>query len=160
MPSPRMSDEESIAEMRRASLNWLARREHSMKEVRDRLRRRFGDQAPVETVLDWLTRQQFLSDRRFAGVFVRSRIERGQGPLRIRQELQQRGLDEELIAETLEEAGCDWFTLAADTRERRFRQLPGPDRKEQARQLRFLQYRGFTAEQCFAAINRSADPED
>ena len=155
-----MSDDQLHADMRRASLNWLARREHSVREISDRLRRRFGDDAPVQTILDWLTGQNFLDDRRFAGVFMRSRIERGQGPLRLRQELQQRGLSETLIEEALAEAECDWFALAASTRARRFRKLPGADRKEKARQLRFLQYRGFTSEQCFAALDGADDSDE
>ena len=142
--------------MRRAALGWLSRREHSRAELRRKLARKFGDSVPLEPLLDWLESHRFLDDRRFAEIFVRGRIGRGQGALRIRQELQQRGLREEVIEAALTDAGCDWFQLAVDIRARRFRGVP-TDQKERARQLRFLQYRGFTGEQCFHALDRQSD---
>ena len=60
------------------------------------------------------------------------------------------------IAQALAEVEVDWFDLAREVRARRFRQYPGKDQKEKARQLRFLQQRGFDAEQSFAAL----DPPD
>ena len=71
--------------------------------------------------------------------------------MRIRQELQQRGVASELIESALQETEVDWFALAREVRARRFRQYP-QDQKEKARQLRFLQGRGFDAEQSFAAL--------
>ena len=72
--------------------------------------------------------------------------------LRIRQELQLKGVENDWIAEALENAEVDWFALAKDVRARRFRQYP-QDQKEKAKQLRFLQSRGFNAEQSFAALD-------
>lgn len=154
-----MSEEETLAAMRRAAMNWLSRRDYARDELATRLQRKFGERAPVEPVLDWLQEQNFLNEQRFAEAFVRSRIERGQGQMRIRQELTQRGLQDERVEQVLDEADCDWFELARQVHRRRFRQGPGGDRKEKARQLRFLQYRGFSSEQCFQAVD-AADRED
>lgn len=154
-----MSEEERLSEMRRAAMNWLSRRDYARGEMAGRLRRKFGEQSPVEPVLDWLQEKNFLNEQRFAEAFVRSRIERGQGEMRIRQEMSQRGLGDELIDQALDEADCDWFELARQVHQRRFRRGAGGDRKEKARQLRFLQYRGFSAEQCFQAVE-AADRED
>ncbi len=151
---------ELAAELRRAALNWLARRDYSRHELAGRLYRRFGDQAPVAPLLDWLEEQNFLNEQRFAEAFVRSRIGRGQGELRIRHELQQRGLPEALIDETLAGAECDWFELAREVQQRRFSFGPGGDRKEKARQLRFLQQRGFSAEQSWKALEAAPQPPE
>lgn len=62
----------------------LARRDHGRAELRVKMARKFGDSEELDAALDWCQEHDFLNDRRFAGFFVRSRIERGQGPLRIR----------------------------------------------------------------------------
>lgn len=155
-----MSEQDSLSAMRRAAMNLLARRDYSRHELATRLQRRFGEQAGVESVLDWLQGQNFLNEERFAEAFVRSRIERGQGELRIRQELSARGLADELIDRVLAAAECDWFELARQTHRRRFHHGPGGDMKEKARQLRFLQYRGFSGEQCFQALDSAPAPPE
>lgn len=152
-PKPRTTKTPAsdAASLRQHAVSLLARRDHARAELRLKMVRKFGEAAELEPVLDWCEEHDFLNDRRFTGFFVRSRIERGQGPLRIRAELQQRGVAGPLIEEALGEAGCDWFALAREARQRRFR-IPPADRKEKAKQLRFLQSRGFDAEQSFHAV--------
>ncbi|WP_111656252.1 regulatory protein RecX [Isoalcanivorax indicus] len=147
------------AALRSSALNMLARREFARAELARRLYRKFGDDAPVEPVLAWLEEMNFLNEARYAGMLVRSHIERGHGLLRIRQTLQQNGIAPALAEQALAEADCDWFALAAETRQRRFGQGAPADIKDKARQLRFLQYRGFTGEQCFAALDEAHDPD-
>lgn len=144
------------ASLRHYAVGLLARRDHGRSELRAKMMRKFGPEATVEPVLAWCEQHGFLDDRRFTGFFVRSRIDRGQGPLRIRAELLQRGIPEALIGDALREADCDWFALARAVRQRRFRALPA-DRKEKAKQLRFLQSRGFDAEQSFHALGHNGD---
>ena len=154
-----MTEPVSEAELRQRAISLLARRDHARKELASKLRQKLGNHPALEAVLDWCEENGFIDDRRFAGFFLRSRLERGQGELRIRQELSQRGVANALIEEALAEQDCDWFALAEQTLKRRFRQGPGQDQKEKARQLRFLQYRGFSAEQCFNALESWANDE-
>lgn len=154
-----MNDGTNTDALRRAALNWLARRDYSRRELAGRLERRFGDNAPIQSLLDWLEEQNLLNEQRFAEAFVRSRIGRGQGELRIRHELEQRGVPQALIEQTLEQAECDWFDLAREVHQRRFAEGPGDDRKEKARQLRFLQQRGFSGEQAWKALEAAPPPE-
>ncbi len=70
-------------------------------------------------------------------------LDRGHGPVRIRQELKQKGINETVISQALEEANPDWFALAESTRIKKFGDASPEGRKEKARQIRFLQYRGF-----------------
>lgn len=95
-----------------------------------------------------------LSERRFTESFVRSRLNRGQGPLRIEADLRQRGVAAELIEQYLagqgEESG--WSGTARAARRKRFGdEVPG-DLSERARQARFLRSRGFTERQIRAAF--------
>ncbi len=147
------------AELRQRAVALLARRDHGRRELITKLQQRLGEQPALAEVLAWCEEHGFIDDRRFAGFFVRARIERGQGVLRIRQELQLKGVENDVIAEALENAEVDWFALAREVRARRFRHYPA-DQKEKARQLRFLQSRGFDAEQSFAALDTSEDDLD
>ncbi len=134
--------------LRRAAMDLLARREHSRHELFTKLRQRCDcdDRELLDAVLDRLEQDQLLSDQRFAESFVRSRISRGHGPVRIRQELQHKGVTSELCQLVLEEADVDWFELAHDCRERRFGYAVVTDAKGKMKQMRYLQYRGFTTD--------------
>lgn len=134
------------SEVRRAAMNLLARREHSAGELRQKLGRRFADADLVEAQVERLAQEGLQSDRRFAESFVRQRVARGQGPLRIRGEMQQRQLDDALIAAALEASETDWQALAESTLLRRFGGGPAADQRERGRRARFLQYRGFAHE--------------
>lgn len=138
--------------MRRAALDWLGRRDYSRSEITRKLRRKFGEEVDVAAVLDWLEEHRFLDENRYLEVLIRSAIDRGHGLLRLRQDLRQRGIAAALIDQALSSLEVDWFAQARALRERRFGHKPVTDQKEKARQLRYLQYRGFTGEQCFHAL--------
>ena len=93
-----------------------------------------------------------LSDDRFAAAFVSSRIRKGQGPIRIRGELKQRGVADDLIDKHLEQVDVDWVQLACTVRHKKYGSVHSTEYREQARQSRFLQYRGFSGEQIRAAM--------
>ena len=134
------------AEIRLAAMNLLARREHSARELQQKLERRFADRDSVATEVARLASENLQSDQRFAEGFVRQRVDRRQGPLRIRQEARARGLTEEAVNAVLDELAPDWFALAAEALQRKFGSAPPRDRRERARRLRFMQYRGFDTE--------------
>src|ERR1700712_2233975 len=71
---------------RTTAIGLLARREHAQSEIKRKLRDRGYDNELTLAVIDDLTRQRLLSDERFAAMFIRSRAERGQGPVRLRAE--------------------------------------------------------------------------
>lgn len=134
------------------ALRLLARREHSELELRHKLAtRQFGDDL-IDTVVTELAAQGLLSDRRFADAYVRGRFERGFGPLRIQSELRERGVATDLVAETLAELSGAWLDSAARQRNKRFGTGLPEDARERARQMRFLQQRGFTGDQIRAVF--------
>ena len=127
-------------------MDLLARREHSQRELRDKLKRRFPDPDLVMQELERLREEHLQSDTRFAVSFARQRVLRGQGPLRIRQEMRQRGLGDSEISDAIASLDVNWFDLAAEVLEKKFGGLPVEDIKERARRQRFMQYRGFSLE--------------
>jgi regulatory protein len=141
-----------MTQCREAALRLLTRREHSVHELRQKLFQRDFSTALVDELLLRLIDTELLSDQRFAEVFVRSRIGRGHGPVRIRMDLKQKGVADALASQALAEAEADWFELARQQREKRFGLAAELERKEQAKQWRFLQYRGFDAEQVRYAL--------
>ncbi|OIN12300.1 RecX family transcriptional regulator [Oceanisphaera psychrotolerans] len=128
------------------ALRLLSRRDHSRRELGQKLRQRQFDAELVEQALDKLEQQQWLADRRFAAVQVRQHIFRKHGPLRIRVELQRKGVDEADIEQALEEEAPDWFELALACYRARFAFDDRLDIKEKAKRMRYLQSRGFAFE--------------
>ena len=100
--------------------------------------------------------QGLLSDERFAEALVRSRRRRGYGPMRIRRELQEKGLPEEAVTRWVDARAPDWIAELEQVRRRKFGPAPPRDLRERARQARFLQGRGYTYEQIRQALNSGA----
>ena len=120
-----------------------AQREHSQHELRSRLATH-GPAEAIEDVLARLVELDLQSDARFARAWVRNRASRN-GVARLRHDLSQRGIDRELAEQALAElAGVDHSeeARARAVWQGRFDQAPA-DRREWARQARFLQGRGF-----------------
>lgn len=151
-------EEATAIDVEAAALRLLANREHSVAELRSKLSSRRYPPELLEGVLQALIDQNLLSDERFVEVFISSRSGRGDGPIKIRAGLMQRGIAKALMEQAFGAAKIDWKQQAGQARERRF----GPDEPgefpERARQARFLQQRGFNGEQIRAALN--GDLED
>jgi regulatory protein len=137
------------------AVRLLAQREHSVRELTAKLIGKGIDAATAGLVVDDLRGRGLQSDLRFAEGYVHSRIGRGHGPVRIRQELNQRGIGSELADEVLGAAAERWQELAEAARRKKFGDAPPADREAWARQARFLTSRGFPAE----LIRRVLDDE-
>jgi regulatory protein len=133
------------AEVRLAAMNLLARREHSIWELQSKLRRRFPDDEIIREQLARLADERLQSDERFAESYIQHRSDKGYGPVRLREELRQRGVAEADIGTAMESLDIDWRALATNVIRKKFGDHLPVDLKEKAKQLRFLQYRGFTA---------------
>ena len=137
-------------------MDLLARREHSRWELRRKLTVAGATGHLADEVLDALEEEGLLSDARFAESFVAVRAEKGQGPVRIAQELDRLGVDEALIEDALDESEVDWYELAAAVRLKKFGKKIPTDFPSRAKQMRFLEYRGFDSDQITAAMQASA----
>jgi regulatory protein len=144
---------------RKRAMDVLARREHGCEELRRKLvNKGFAPELTVEVVAE-LKSDGLVADDRFAEAFVRSRIGRGQGPYRIEAELKERGIDAGLIGLTLDEADCDWVSLAQQVRTKRFGPQAPDDLNQRAKQSRFLSYRGFVGDQIRRALELADDTD-
>ena len=140
-------DRGSYQETWNRALRLLSLREHSEKELTAKLLSKGVEVDTVTQVITDLKERDYLSDQRFTEMFVRSRIERGQGPRKIHQELTARGVREDLIDRFMDQSESTWETVLYRVWSKKFgEKMPG-NYEEWAKQARFLQSRGFTTEQ-------------
>ncbi len=176
----------SATGIRRAVMDWLARREHARCEIEKKLQRRFPDAtAAIGPVLDQLEHEGLLSTSRFIDNFTRSRVRRGYGPRRIAAELREKGIrgadgsaDGGTNHVTQAEAGdcissrttqfaaandnfntINWLAQAREVRCRRFGEALPSGPAERNRQMAFLQRRGFAASVCRQACQPPRDED-
>ncbi|RKZ97391.1 MAG: recombination regulator RecX [Gammaproteobacteria bacterium] len=147
------SVKKELRAVRISAMNILAGREHSIIELRKKLKKKFSKNDDIvhldeliEIVLQQLLDDNLLNEARFTECFIRSRINKGSGPVRIRHELMERGISSELTNDYLDDSYDFWQQHIEAVRNKRFGiQLP-EDYKEQTKQSRFLYQRGFSGE--------------
>lgn len=144
----------SDTEIRLAAMNLLAMREHSRAELEQKLLKRQWPQAQVYTVLDVLAEEGLQSNLRYAEARCRMRASRGYGPHYILAELRQRGVDASDAQAGLAACEREFFSLAAEARNKRFGVAPPEDIKQRAKQSQYLSRRGFSAEQIRYAFSQ------
>lgn len=127
-------------------MDLLARREHGRVELTRKLRQRGALPEMIDAALDRLTEEGLLSESRYLVSFVSYRARSGHGPLRIREELSQRGLQRADIELAIRESGINWQEQLEDTWRRKFSGHLPIDARERAKQGRFLGYRGYSME--------------
>jgi regulatory protein len=128
-----------------------------LAELRAKLRRKGYPPAVADRVVAQLADEGLASDARFIEALLDARRTRGYGPLRIRHDLRQKGIDGEHIGRALEFAAGDWLALLRRVRQRKFGSGLPRNPLERARQARFLQARGFTLEQIRRVLGRERD---
>ncbi len=138
--------------VRKKAMDYLARREYGRRELVLKLTNAGYISAVVEEAVEQLVRDGLQDDRRFTDSFIQSRVSQGKGPVRVRLDLRQRGIDAGLIEEIIPEFAEEWFELARDVRRRKFGDDLPTEFKERARQMRFLQYRGFEQSHIQSAV--------
>lgn len=136
------------------AIRLLARREHSAQELSRKLIAKGHSQPGVKAVLAKLQNLDLQSDQRFCEMYVRNRVNKGYGPIRIRQDLYQRGLDDELIDAELTFPAERWVELARSIRGKRFSDAQPIGRDAWNTQARFLARRGFPADLIYRVLGQ------
>jgi regulatory protein len=142
-------------DLNETAVRLLARREHSQAELQRKLIQKGFKLAAIEQALQDLIAQNLLSDERFTEVFISSRSDRGTGPVKIQAELQQRGVQSEIIHRYLDMRDPEWLALAEQVRVKKFGGERPSAYEQKIQQARFLANRGFSHEQ----IRRVVDAE-
>lgn len=133
-------------------MDLLARREHARLELEQKLSKREYDADEIRQTLDKLEQDGLLSNERFTELYTRMRINKGFGPLKIAAELRARGVADDMAHSALTEYQDAWFELAKTQQQKKFQRLP-EDFTDRARQMRFLQGRGFSNEHIRQVLN-------
>lgn len=128
---------------RNKAMDFLARREHSRQELAQKLSQRLPEARDIDVVLDRLASEGLQSDVRFAESFTRVRRDAGYGPLRIRRELQHRGVGETIIGDIFSELAIDWQLQLHRLNQKKYGDAVTSDRKELAKKTRFFQQKGY-----------------
>jgi len=150
----KLGEKEPLCAYQKA-LGFLSRREHSSLELRTKLRKKCYSAAEIAEVIAQLTEQGYLSDKRYAEMLVRSRQSR-YGLRHIAAELAAKGIAREKITETLVSLDQDEFSVAFSVWQKRYRQAPTTP-QEKARQMAFLQRRGFSVDIILKVLSSNYD---
>jgi len=132
--------------IRNTAMNLLARREHSAAELLQKLKQRDHDADEIGLVIEQLQADNLQSDARFAESFINQRVNSGRGPVKIRHELRQKGVAEDLTESLLAPFADQWQDLMIEQRIRKFGSDIPTDYAQKMKQARFLQNRGFSPE--------------
>lgn len=136
--------------LRERALRLLARREHSRAELARKLGQAGFVQHDIEALLDEFEGKNWLSDQRFAESYVADHRARA-GSVKLAYDLRQRGVSEAVIEGVLSGNRDSELERAREVWRKKFSSVP-TNAAEKARQLRFLQGRGFTAEVIHKAL--------
>ena len=130
----------------------LTRKEYSKKDLIEKLALYAENREEVLILVDELSRENYQSDQRVAEMVVRSQIRKGKGPNRIKLALRAKSIDKELAQNDMNE--IDWYEEAYQLKVKKYGVDVSKDPKIKAKQIRFLQYRGFEMDAIMKAISR------
>lgn len=153
MKKPQNPDPLDAAALKVAVVDLLSRREHSRWELQQKLLSCAASADDLHRVLDELAERGWQSDQRYVGSYIRTKTLRNIGPVRLFQELRQKGVAESLIREGLQESEVDWFEMACDAALKKANGLNLSEQKDKAKLYRFLAYRGFNTDQVQYALD-------
>lgn len=139
-------------EILHSAIAYLSRREHSTKELIEKLERKDFYISDILPVIDYLQVENYQSDERFAESYIRHRINKGYGWQYIQNELSLRGVSREIISEQRKNSEIDWYLQAELAYNKRFSFRDINDQKDKAKRIRFLQYRGFSMDEIMHCI--------
>ena len=142
--------------LRERALKLLARREHSRAELARKLSAHAEDPAEIETVLDDCERRGWLSERRVVEQLVHARRSRF-GARRIERDLHQKGISGDAVAAALADLKSGELDAAREVWRRKFGGRLPRSPADRARQVRFLQGRGFELEVVLKVIKGGDD---
>jgi len=141
----------SLNKMRAFAYRLLGRREYSEFELGQRIRQKWADAEGIQELVAALVEENLVSDERFTESLIRIRLQRFQGPLKIKAALRSKGISDSIISSRLYAGTIDWTELAKQWLERQH-----PDRisfEEKKKYYRRLINRGFAHDHAMDALN-------
>ena len=151
MPAPQLS-------LKGRALRYLSMREHSRLELGRKLARYAEEGDDVEAHLDFLEKNNWLSQERFAESLINRKAGRF-GNSRVMAELQSHGIKGEALDEIKSSLADSELTRAREVWQRKFGTV-AVDAAERAKQMRFLLQRGFSQRAARIAMQGAPDDDE
>ncbi|MDR3502052.1 MAG: recombination regulator RecX [Legionella sp.] len=126
------------------AVRLLSRREHGAIELYEKVRQKGFCSSEAQEAVDTCQQMDLQNDHRFVEVYSRSRIRQGYGPLKIRQELNSKGIDKDIIQDVLQQEEDHWLAYALEVWQKKSKGQEAMSFNEMQKQQRFLLYRGFS----------------
>ncbi|WP_306519780.1 regulatory protein RecX [Rheinheimera sp.] len=142
----------TAAELKKIAIDLLSRRDHSRQELAQKLKQKGGLDDDIQQLLDWCCAENYQSDERYAALLVRSKINKGYGPLYLSQAAREQGINKELLTRTIETLEIDWFELALAQYQKKYQGKPVEDFQDKQKRMGYLQRRGFNGAQIQYAL--------
>lgn len=136
--------EDCAAEIKAICLRLLARREHSQQELLDKLQLKGYGKPECQAVIGLLAQDNWQNDGRYAENYGRSCVQRGYGPIYIKHQLRQRGLEAIDLDNIVQQTAGSWAVLLEQVYQKKYGNKPITDNNDKAKRQRFLLQRGFS----------------
>ena len=144
------------------ALKVIGFKDRTEKEIREKLTQKGYDEIIIEDETEFLKSYGFINDSRYAERFTHDAINiKKWGKARIKTELLRKGIEREIIENTIE----DIFSELEDDRiftemQKRFKNSDFSNMKERTRIFNFYLRRGFSPDEIKGAMNRMCSFED
>lgn len=130
-----------------SAINLLTIREHSALELSNKLSAKGCEIEDILPVIKQLQQQNLQSDKRFSEMLIRSRFNQGKGSLFVKNQLKQHNITNYDLDD------CDFYQLSSSVRLKKYGIEEPKNYQEKAKQMRFLQSRGFSLDEINFAMN-------
>ncbi len=152
------AEQKTEDELRARAMRLLARREHTRIELARKLKPYAENETDVDKILADFSERGLVSDTRFAEQYVHANQKKF-GNIKLAYALREKGVSTEVAQALLSDSKEIELDAARNVWRKKFREPP-KDASEKAKQMRFLQSRGFTSEtirNVFKASRHEAD---
>ena len=139
-------NEEFFASVYNKALDIISRREHSEKEIKNKLLKKFDTSEIIDEVILKLIENNLINNFRYAQMYVLVRKRKGFGPMKIQFELMTRGINDSISSIAISEEGS-WKEAAQIAFNKKFKNGASNDFNERYKQKSFLRNRGFSFEE-------------
>ena len=154
-PELSRSNRGTLVDVRRRAMDLLARREHGITELSRKLIAKDFDPELVEQAVVGLARDNLVSDERFCEAMINSRLNRGNGPVKVRYELRSKGVPGSTIDKVMDELMPDWHQSLIDLIKKKYAGRLSGAPAERIKQVRFLSSRGFPQDMIYSVIQNA-----
>jgi len=131
------------------AIGLLSRREHSILEIKRKLKQKSFEDDEIEQVVQRLLENNLLSEERFTESYINMRKRKGYGPVRIAQELRQRGVDTDFFESFLDRSNVEWRHVMQRQHEKKYGNELVDEYAEKVKRAKYLQGRGFPLDWVF-----------